>query len=136
MTYYQIYEHLLKEARKKIKIYHRPVRSDLDGFFEANLEYIVINTSLKNTKRGVHVLAHELAHFNDKKSNKFKLFFRLNREKYTKKKMSEVIKAERSAGRGAKKMCAKYGKLYSPEELNPKILPNLIKFWRKFYFCD
>jgi len=134
MTYSEIYDVLLEYVKKEVVVYHKPLGSSLDGFFDAEYGHIVIRNDIRNTKRGVQTLAHEYTHFKDKKDKKFKVFFSYNKTKYTEEKMREVIDAEQSAGRGAALICKKYGKIYKPEELNPKKLPGLILFWRQFYF--
>jgi hypothetical protein len=134
MTYHEIYECLLERVKKEVFVYHKRLGENLDGFFDADYGYIVVRQDIRNTKRGVQVLAHEYTHFKDQKSGKFKRFFSYDKTKYSEEKMREVIRAEQSAGRGAAKICKEYGKLYEPEELNKKRLPYLIKFWRGFYF--
>lgn len=134
MTYAQIYEHFLEQVRKEIPVYHKPLGDNLDGFFDAFGHVIVVNSKWRNTRRGLRILAHEWKHFDDKRAKRFVGFFAHDKRKFTKERFAEAIAAEQSAGRGAAKICKKYGKHYEPEELNPKKLPELMKFWRKWYF--
>lgn len=134
MTYAQIYSHFLEKVRKEVPVYHRHLGDNLDGFYDVDYGYIVINAKLKDTRRGFRALAHEYIHFRDKKAKKFPGFFSHDKREYNKERMTEVIDAEQSAGIGAANISAEYGKFYNPEETNPKELPKLIDFWRKFYF--
>lgn len=134
MTYAQIYSHFLEKVREEIPVYHKTLGNDLDGFYDVEFNFIVVNSHLRGTRRGLRCLAHEFCHMRDHKAKKFPSFFSKHHKKYTKERMEEVIAAEQSAGIGAAKICASYGKKYSPEETNPKELPHLIKFWKSFYF--
>lgn len=133
MTYSQIYDHLLDRVRKEVSVYHRHLGNNLDGFYDVEYNHIVICSRLRNTRRGVRCLAHEFQHYNDRKDKKFTGFFTVHRKKYTEERMTEIIAAEQSAGTGAARICKEYGKHYSPEELHPKKLANLIKFWQDYY---
>ena len=134
MTYAQIYSHFLEKVREEIPVYHKTLGNDLDGFYDVEFNFIVVNKKLKGTKRGFFCLAHEWQHKVDHRNKKFPSFFSHHYKKYSEERMAEVIAAEQSAGRGAQKIAASYGKKYSPEETNPKELPHLIKFWKSFYF--
>lgn len=134
MTYAQIYDHLLEEVRKEVPVYHRNLGDGLAGFYDAFGDIIVMNSRWKNTRRGFRALAHEFQHKKDHKAKKFPGFFSYDKRKFTEERMAEAIAAEQSAGIGAARICKKYGKNYEPEETNPKKLPELIKFWRKWYF--
>ena len=134
MNYKQIYIDLLAKVKAELPVYHRHIGSGLDGFYDAEYKYIVIDAKLKETKRGVQALAHEWTHYKDYTEGRFKEFFKVKKKKYTEERMKEVIDAEQSAGRGASKICLSYGKKYYPEELHPKKLLPLLAFWREFYF--
>ena len=134
MTYAQIYNHLLEQVRKEIPVYHKHLGDGLDGFYDAFGNIIVMNSKWKNTRRGLRALAHEFTHFKDHKAKLYPGFFGHDKRKFTEERMAEAIAAEQSAGKGAARICKKYGKHYNPEETNPKKLPELIKFWRKWYF--
>lgn len=134
MTYAQIYKALLEEARKEISVYHQRLGGNIDGYFDVDYDIIVIRSELNGTRDGVQVLAHELSHVRDKRMGKYKNFFKSSKRKYNEVLMAEVIAAEQSAGIGASKICARYGKKYEPEELDKKKLPKLIEFWKTFYF--
>lgn len=134
MTYSQIYDHFLEKVRKEVPVYHKNLGAGLSGFYDAFANHIVVNSRLKNTRRGLIVLAHEWTHYRDRHDKKFVGFFTHDKRKYSKERMAEVIAAEQSAGIGAAKICKKYGKKYNPEETNLKELPQLVKFWRKWYF--
>ena len=110
MTYAQIYDHLLEEVRKEVSVYHKNLGDGMDGFYDAFGDIIVINSKWKNTKRGLHALAHEKTHRDDKNAKKFPGFFSYDKRKFTEERMAEAIAAEQSAGIGAARICKKYGK--------------------------
>lgn len=137
MTYKEIYKNLIEEIKKDVYISHRYMGKTLAGFYDSEYNIIVINSVLKYKKEGVFALAHEYTHYKDFKAGKFKRFFDIRLgEKYTDSMMRQIVKAEQSAGRGAAKICKKYGRIYKPEELDKEKLKKLKVFWKKYYFSD
>lgn len=139
VNYKKIYEDTLaKYTARGVKIYHRKIPENenviINGFYDIKEGFIVIKKELYGTKNGLEVLFHEIGHLLDHKAGKYKLFFKQQISKFTKSGMKDVVLAERSAARYAKRQCAKYGIKITPEELTDEGIIRLQPIWLDGYF--
>lgn len=104
-----------------------------DGWFNAETKEIAINDSIKGTVIGCYTLWHEYRHALQLKERLCPLFMR-GYPKFKQEYLDEVIKVEQDCAKFSQKMLKGIGIKYSPPELNPKELPDMIEFWKKEYF--
>lgn len=138
MSKKQIFESLVQICKDYgLKVYFRHLRPDTSGQYDWENKIITVDYKLKNTKRWLCVLAHELGHHMDFISGRFDKFFLSSRMRYTPQNMRMAILAEQSASRFAKKFLEKRGiKNVYLEELDPAQMPYLINYWKKNYFIQ
>lgn len=122
-------------AKENVHVIHCALPPNTNGYFCCRPKHIAIRKTLKYKKEGLIALFHEYGHYMDFKAKKYKNFFsQKSLGKFDKKKMLEIERAEKSAGRWAQKMLKKYGIEYEAEELDPEQLKSLRKGWRIYYF--